>query len=185
VQTVKSPSTPTKNASSSATAPPQAGTPVTGVLSLTGDQEVEGAIEFCGGTPGFGGQPGVSVDNFASLGHAEILGILRAWAFERYPGATTPLTYDATVNLPFDTGSLYQITLAGIVTFTTSGRSYGREIIVATTAGASLRTLTFPAWIFVGSAAPANIAAKKHALLRLWSIGTTDSSVYDKWDVEA
>ena len=160
------------------------GTPLTGFLSLTGDQQVTGAIEFSGGTGGYGGQPGLVVDNPASFGHGEFLGILRMWAVERYPGSTGALAYAATVNLPFDTGCLYQLTLAGNITFTTSGRSYGREIIVAITAGASQRTLTFPSWIFVGSAAPANIAANKHALLRLWSIGTTDSSVYAKWDVE-
>ena len=157
---------------------------MTGFLSLSGDQEVTGAIEFSGGTPGYGGQPGITVDNPASFGHAEILGILRAGIALKGPGATTPLTYAATVDLPLDTGSLYQITLAGNITFTTSGRSYGREMIVAITAGASLRTLTFPSWIFVGAAAPANIAANKHGLLRLWSIGTTDASVYAKWDVE-
>jgi hypothetical protein len=160
------------------------GAPVAGFLSLTGDQRVGGSIEFSGGTAGISGVPGISVDNCGSFGQAEVLGILRMWAVERYPGATGSLAYAATVNLPFDTGSLYQINLAGNVTFTTSGRSYGREIIVAITAGASQRTLTFPSWIFVGSAAPANIAANKHALLRLWSIGTTDSSVYAKWDVE-
>ena len=59
-----------------------------------------------------------------------------------------------------------------------------RMVSLVISAGAALRTFTFPLWMFVGSAAPANIAANKHALLRLWSIGTTDASVYAKWDVE-
>ena len=38
--------------------------------------------------------------------------------------------------------------------------------------------------MFVGSAAPANIAANKTGILRLISVGTTDQSVMAQWTVQ-
>jgi hypothetical protein len=154
---------------------------VTNFLSLTGDQTVGGMIEFGGGTGGYGGVPGIIVDNTASLGFLEVLGIAKFFGIER---AVNFLAYAATLNLAFDVYSLYQTTLAGNLTLTTSGLRYGREVSLVVMAGASSRNFTLPAWTFVGSAAPASIAANKTALFRLLSVGTTDASVIAQYFVQ-
>jgi hypothetical protein len=38
--------------------------------------------------------------------------------------------------------------------------------------------------VFVGSAAPASIAANKTGLLELYSYGTTDANVVARWSVQ-
>jgi hypothetical protein len=60
----------------------------------------------------------------------------------------------------------------------------GGCVLVKISADASARNLIFPAWKFLGSAAPVSIAANKTGLLELWSTSTTDALVLARWSVE-
>lgn len=83
------------------------------------------------------------------------------------------------------TGAAFQTaTLSAPITFTTSNLAIGRSVTVRIVADASERAFTFPAWRFIGSAAPATIAASKTAILTLTSFGTTDANVYAAYAAE-
>jgi hypothetical protein len=163
------------------------GTPLSGIAFLNGDQVFGGQIWTNGGTPGYGGSPGLVVANSASLNDTEISGMATLWGVERRPGSQGLLPYASTVDLSFSGGSLYQIgALTGNLTLTTSGRSYGRELMVSFYASGGTRTLTFPSdWIWVGGTAPASLASGKIALLTLLSTGTTNGSIIARYDVQS
>lgn len=67
--------------------------------------------------------------------------------------------------------------MTGNVTFTTSNLAAGRSKTIRIIGGASAYTFTFPAWKFLGAAAPASLAIGKYAILTLTSISTTDAEV--------
>lgn len=100
-------------------------------------------------------------------------------------GATGPagtsthstLTYAATTNIDFDLADYRSLALTGNVTFTTSNRAAPKTVTIKILADASIRTFTFPAWIFVGAAAPASIAANKTAILTVTCFGTADTDI--------
>lgn len=94
------------------------------------------------------------------------------------------LTFAATTDLNFDGSELQTVALTGNITFTTSNRGAGKKIRVRIVADGTLRTLTFPAWKFIGAAAPANIAANKTALLTVTGFGANDSDVIAEYAVE-
>lgn len=98
--------------------------------------------------------------------------------------AQSALTYAGTTNIDLAAALTQTLALTGNLTLTTSNRAAGRRVSVVITADASLRTLTFPAWKFLGAAAPADIAAGKTGLLELHSTGTTDAAVIAHWTVE-
>jgi len=106
----------------------------------------------------------------------------------------TTLAYAASVALDFaidvdavdtDLRRRRVITLAGNLTLTTTNLTAGRCIEVFIFGDGSIRTLTLPAWRFIGAASPANIAANKVGRLRLFSKGTTDADVVAEWVVQA
>ena len=86
------------------------------------------------------------------------------------------VTYGATTNLDMATltGTFPTLTLTGDVTFTTSNRAAGRFCSIRIVSDASTRTLTFPAFKFLGDI-PVNIAANKEAVLTLTFFGTADT----------
>jgi len=94
------------------------------------------------------------------------------------------LTYGASVALDFTAAGIQTITLTGDITFTTSNLAAGRSVTLIITPGASVRAFTFPAWISVGAALPANVAANKTAILTLTATGTTDASVVAAYSVQ-
>ena len=95
------------------------------------------------------------------------------------------LTYASNVALSFATFGSKRLTLAGNVTFTATGFLYGSQLHLEIRCDGTGRTLAFPAgWKFVGSAAPASIAADKTALLHLWTFGLTDADVLAHYLVE-
>lgn len=93
------------------------------------------------------------------------------------------LAYAASTDLNLNDSEEMTVTLAGNITFTTSNRAAGRRQVVRIVCDGSLRTLTFPAWVFVGST-PANIAASKTALLKLICYGTNDTDIVAEYSVQ-
>lgn len=103
----------------------------------------------------------------------------------RITQAPASLTYSGTTNLDFaSTNQTRTLALTGNVTFTTSNRVAGRSLQIIITADGSTRTLSFPAWKFLGTAAPANLAAGKTAVLSLYCTSTTDASIIATYVVE-
>jgi hypothetical protein len=95
------------------------------------------------------------------------------------------LTYAASVALDFETQVYKKVDLTGNITFTTSNLAVGASMAIKIAADGSIRTFTFPAgWTFIGSAAPADIAANKTGVLSLTSFGTTDAEVIAAYAVE-
>ena len=95
------------------------------------------------------------------------------------------ITYATNVSLNFQTFGGKRLALAGNVTFSATGHLFGAYMIVRIVCDGTLRTLGWPAgWKWVGSAAPANIAASKTALLRLWCFGLNDAEVVARYLVE-
>lgn len=101
--------------------------------------------------------------------------------------ALQALTYAASVAIDFQSavGSLKTLDLTGNVVLTGSNRFFGASARVRIRSDAAIRTLTFPAgWVFVGGAAPANIAASKTAELDLFCYGTLDADVVARYFVQ-
>lgn len=99
--------------------------------------------------------------------------------------AQAVLTYSATPAIPFTGAKTLTLALTGNVTFSSTGLEAGRETRVIVTADGTLRTLAFPGtWIWIGGAAPANIAANKTGVLELISTTASDTGVIAKWTVE-
>lgn len=96
----------------------------------------------------------------------------------------TTLTYAGTTDIDLDAPAFRTLALTGNVTFTTSNKAAGKSVTVKILADSSVRTFTFPAWIFVGAAAPASIAANKTAILTLTAFSTTDASIVAAYAVE-
>lgn len=99
------------------------------------------------------------------------------------PTVGANLGTSGTVNLDAEAlnGTYQVIDLAGAVTFTTSNRAAGRTVTLRLAAGASARTLTFPAWTFVGGPTPASLAASKVAVLTVTFFDGTDAAAVAAW----
>lgn len=91
------------------------------------------------------------------------------------------LTYAASLALNMESSGIQTVDLTGDITFTTSNRGTGKRLLVKIKADGSLRNFTFPAWIFVGAAAPASIVANKTALLTLESFGSNDTDIVARY----
>lgn len=89
----------------------------------------------------------------------------------------TVLTYAATTDIDLDLATFRTLALTGDVTFTTSNKATGKTVTIKILADSSVRNFTFPAWIFVGAAAPASIAANKTAILTITAFGTADTDI--------
>jgi len=94
------------------------------------------------------------------------------------------LVFASNTVLNFGTHSSKRITLTGDIAFSAVGALFGSTMTVRITCDATLRNLNWPAWKFVGSAAPASIAANKTALLQLWAFGVNESDIVARYLVE-
>lgn len=96
------------------------------------------------------------------------------------------LTYAATTNIDFanTVDDFRTVTLTGNITFTTSNLAAGRSRTIRIIGDASLRTFTFPAWKFVGAAAPASLAASKIGILTLTAFGAANADVVAAYAAE-
>jgi hypothetical protein len=93
-------------------------------------------------------------------------------------------TSATTTALDFSGDQLQTISISANTTFTTSNRAIGKSKTIKITTDATLRTLTFPAWKFVG-AKPADQAASKIGILTITSFGTADTDIVAAYAVEA
>lgn len=95
------------------------------------------------------------------------------------------VTYAASVELDFSTNPDKTIALSGDVAFTSANLAAGESISIRIVADGSTRNLSFPAdWTFLGSAAPASIAAGKVAILSLKAYGSADADVVAAYSEE-
>ena len=97
----------------------------------------------------------------------------------------TALGTTGTIDLDFSLAEVVTMAaMTGNVTFTTSNLASGRTKTIRIIGGASAFTFTFPAWKFIGAAAPASLAIGKYAVLTLTSISTTDAEVVAAYAVQ-
>lgn len=90
------------------------------------------------------------------------------------------LATTGTVNLDFSTlvGTLQTIAASGNITFTASNYAAGRNFELRIVAGASTRTLAWPAtWVAYGAALPTSLASGKVLTVAIRSTGTTEGAV--------
>jgi hypothetical protein len=85
--------------------------------------------------------------------------------------------------LDFNDDQVQTISISANTTFTTSNRAIGRSKTIKITTDATLRTLTFPAWKFVG-AKPADQAASKIGILTITAFGSADTDCVAAYAVE-
>ena len=88
-----------------------------------------------------------------------------------------------TTALDFSGDQLQTISISADTTFTTSNLAIGKSKTIKITTDGTLRTLTFPAWKFVGTK-PTDQAASKIGILTLTSFGTTDADCVAAYAVE-
>lgn len=114
----------------------------------------------------------VTVDNFVGTGT------------KRIEYDIVSASFSATYDLDLTGNDQETISLTGNITFTTSNRSSGRSKTIRILTDGTLRTLTFPAWDFVGTK-PTDQAATKTGILTLTAYGTADTDIVAAYDVEA
>lgn len=150
--------------------------------------EIRGPAGATGSTGATG--PGVAAGGTAGqiLSKVDATNYNTQWITAPYANKTpvvgTGLATSGTVNLDLSTlNDTFQTmgALTGDITFTTSNLTAGRSTTIRVVNGATLRVLTFPAWVFVGTPMPANIAASKTGILTITSFGTTDADVVAAW----
>lgn len=89
------------------------------------------------------------------------------------------------VVLNFQSFGSKRITLTSDTTFSAVGFGFGSRLELRILCDGTARNLVWPAgWKFVGSAAPASIAANKTALLQLWVFGIGESDVIAHYVVQ-
>ena len=92
-------------------------------------------------------------------------------------------TSSTTTALDFSNDQLQTISISANTRFTTSNRATGATKTIKITTDATLRTLTFPAWKFVGSK-PTDQAASKIGILTITAFGTADTDIVAAYAVE-
>lgn len=102
-------------------------------------------------------------------------------------GSMDTLSYASSINLDLSaiTGTYQTINLTGDITFTTSNRVSGRNVVIRLVCDSTNRNFTFPAgWIFVGTK-PTSIVANKTGVLSIMLFGTTDNDAVCAYAEEA
>ena len=132
------------------------------LLSLSGSRAMSGSLDM-------GGFNITNTDTITINGY-----------IQRTPSV---LTYSATTDINFASASVQTVALTGNVTFTSSNLAAGRQVTVRLVGDGSARTLTFPAWRFVGTE-PTELAASKIGLLSLLAFDNSDTSVVAAYAAE-
>jgi hypothetical protein len=95
------------------------------------------------------------------------------------------IAFAGNVTLNFGSFGSKRITLTGDIAFSAVGFGYGSRLELRLLCDGTARNLTWPAgWKFVGTAAPASIAANKTALLHLHAFGPGESDIVAYYIVE-
>lgn len=111
-------------------------------------------------------------------------GVLRNLTLRNIQVAVLSASYGASYAIDLSTEGYETMTLTGNITFTTSNRVAGRSKTIRLICDGTNRTLTFPAWKWVGAAAPAEITASKTAILTITAFGTADTDIVAAYAVE-
>jgi hypothetical protein len=93
------------------------------------------------------------------------------------------VTFASSVAINFKGATAQRIALTGDLELTTSNLAPGRETTVILAADGTLRNLTFPAWVWLGTA-PTDIAAGKTMAIRLLSTTSANTGVLASFDLE-
>ena len=146
---------------------------------LIDDRSIKGIVSITGGDDD---NTAFSVVNGAAFN--DVL-INKSASVRRLHTHQEQLPYASNIVLNFLSFGSKRITLTGNVTFSATGFAYGTYLNLRILSDGTARNMTWPAgWKFVGSAAPASIAANKTALLHLWSFGLADTDVVAQYIVE-
>ena len=142
-------------------------------------QTIKSSVSIAGGDDnnlGFGVVKGAAFNDVT---------INETLALKRLRMLQEALAFASNTVLNFGTFTSKRITLTGDIAFSAVGGLFGSTMTVRITCDATLRNLNWPAgWKFVGSAAPASIAANKTALLQLWAFGVNESDIVARYLVE-
>lgn len=112
-----------------------------------------------------------STNNFFISGKGNTLILTNQLIFEQ-----AALTYATNVVLDFATQAYKTVALTGNITYATTNLGAGRSVTVKLLGDGTARTLTFPAWIFLGAVAPTTLATNKTAVLTVTAFGSTDAT---------
>lgn len=94
-------------------------------------------------------------------------------------------SFASTVTIDFTKSSSQYIPVTGNLTIATTGLSTGSTVTILLVAdGSGPYNLTLPAWVSIGNAAPASIAASHAMEMALTSWGTTDAQVTMKYGTQ-
>tara|TARA_R110000868_G_scaffold57687_3_gene178185 strand:+ start:567 stop:1154 length:588 start_codon:yes stop_codon:yes gene_type:complete len=119
------------------------------------------------------------------IGSSGTLSGLTLASSTRYETVILAISYASTVTLDLSTNNLQTLALTGDITINTSNLAAGRAKQVIVSADSTARNISWPAgWVWIGSSAPASIAASKTAMLTLIPTSTTDASVKAFWSVQ-
>ena len=94
------------------------------------------------------------------------------------------LPYAGTVVVDFTTDKYWSLSLTGNVVFQGTNQSAVRSSTVVVKSDSSIRTLTFPSWVFLGAGVPTSIAASKTGVLTVTAFGTSASDVIAAYAVQ-
>ncbi len=160
------------------------GKPVDGFLKLSPGtaltpQSVNGLVYFIGGDGDSDTIIVNGVANFQILSASSYVFAKRLWMNQ------ATLVYAAATVLNFNTYGSFTMPLTGNISFSTSGVANGKILTARFVCDGTLRTLTWPAFTWVGGVAPINLAANKSALLTLTCFGVTDADVLAQWAVQS
>lgn len=103
-------------------------------------------------------------------------------------GATGPFTTrtvntglgtTGTVNIDMTSlhGNIIWIVATGNITFTTSNMVSGKEVTIIIDAGASTRTITYPAWVAIGAPLITSLPAGKRLVVSVTCLDTTTANM--------
>ena len=96
----------------------------------------------------------------------------------------TVITPSTTPDINFNLGGYQTLAMAQGITFTTSQRAAGKSATIKITGASTNTTIAFPAWKFVGSAAPTTITSNKVAILAVTCFGNNDTDIVAAYSVE-
>lgn len=109
------------------------------------------------------------------------LGVMTGSGSQLISVAVSNLIWASTVDINFNTSAYQYLIMTNNTTFTGSQLGAGKAVAVKIFAGTTNYTLTFPAWTFLGAAAPTLLASNKTAVLSLTAFDGNITNVVAAW----